>query len=154
VKIANLQKDSREDLLVHLCVTRRWHWDVFPLQPPRRINERSVLFGESCTGKTIVRGVDLFYLLRSRSRCSPELTGLFRIKVTHDEPVSLLKRLDVLVGVRTNRDTVHAERKQTLDFTLIHKFPHLGPRILAIDLRQIVVGPVVFLLSRITIKSL
>ena len=47
VKLSHLEKNPREDFLIHLRLAGRRHSDVFPLQPPRRIHERAVFLRES-----------------------------------------------------------------------------------------------------------
>src|ERR1035438_8995775 len=46
IKLANLQEDARNDLLIRLGLARRIHGLPLPLDPARRVGKRAVLLGE------------------------------------------------------------------------------------------------------------
>ena len=97
VQLPHLQEDLRHDVLVQPRLPRRRQGHVFPLQPARGVGHRPVLLGEPRAGQAIDRGVDLLHLVLADTRRHPELAGLVRIDLAHDEEVAFLQGLDVLL---------------------------------------------------------
>ena len=121
----------------------RRHRGVFPLQPPCRIRHAPVFLGESCARQPVHRGIDLLHLIRCDARGTPKFTGFIRVNLAHDEPVGLLQRVYILLLVRPNHDAIHSEGQHALDRAAIHVVPDFHPRIIAVNLWQVVKGEVV-----------
>src|SRR5262249_1421574 len=51
IQLPHLEEDERQDLLIQLRVAWRRQGDVLPLQPARRVDKGTVLFGEAGTGQ-------------------------------------------------------------------------------------------------------
>src|SRR5262245_56062362 len=119
---------------------------MLPLQPSRGVDERPILLSEARAGQAINGRVDLLYLFGWDAGRAPELARLVRIEFADDQPVSLFERLDVLPRIRSDHYAVHAEGEDPLDVALIHVIPDFDPRILTINLRQVMERPIVFFL--------
>ena len=154
IQLSNPQENPREDFLIDPGLARRRHRDVLPLQPARRVHERSILLRESGARQAVDGRLNLVHLLGSRARRAPELAGFIGINLPHHEPVRLFQRLDVLPRVRSDLYSVHAEGEHPFHAALVHVVPNLGPRVAAIDLRQIVECPVFLLLRRVSVQRL
>src|SRR5262249_22979622 len=136
VQIADSKEDARENLLIELGLARRRQCGVLPLQPPGRVHERAVLLGKARSGKPVDRGRDLLHLFRGDARRLPELARLIRVDLADDQPVRFLERIDILLGIRTDGDAVHAEREEAFYLAGEHVVPDLRPGVLAVGLRK------------------
>ena len=94
------------------------------------------------------------HVLRGDAGRFPELAGLVRIDFADHQPVGLLQGVDILLRVRTDGDSVHAEREHALDGAAVHVVPDFGPGVLAFELRQIVERPVVLLPRGVAVERL
>ena len=86
----------------------------------------------------------MFLVVRGNAGRAPEFAGFVGIDFAYDQPVGLFQSVDILVGVGANHDSIHAERENALDLAFVHVVPDIDPGIIAIDLRKIVEGKVVF----------
>ena len=102
-----------------------------------------------------VAGMDLGAVL-------PERGGLGLVEILDDQPVELRQRLPLIAGVLAADGGVLAHREEPFDLALGHRDHHRHVRMVADDLGQPVVPPVVLLgrrsprrtrhLSRLTMK--
>ena len=154
VQLANFQKDSSQNFLIHLCVARRRQGGVLPLQPARGVDECAVFLRKARARQTIDSGLDsLHFVLRDSGRL-PELAGLVRIDFADDQPIRFLQRFDVFVRVGTDGHAIHAEGEETLDAAAVHVVPDVRPGIIAVHFWQIVEGPVILFGGRVPIHGL
>ena len=145
IQLAHLEKDLRHDGLIEPAIAGRRQRRVFPLKPARGIGERAVLLRKARAGQPVDRGLDALHLLRSDTRRFPKLARLVRIDLAYHQPICLLERLDILLGVRADHHAVHPEGEEALDAALVHVVPNLSPGVIAVGLGKIIERPVVFL---------
>src|SRR6516164_3024333 len=107
----------------------------------------AVLLGKASAGKAVDLSLDLGLVFRGRARSLPESAGLVRIDFPNHQPVRLLQCIDVLLGVRTDHDAIHPERQQALHFAAEHAVPLVCPGVVAVNLGQVVEGPVILFLG-------
>ena len=97
IELADLQKDRRQNVLIKPRLSRRRQRDILPLQPARRVDERSVFLREARAGQSVDGGVDLLLFIGRDARSAPELAGFVRIDLADHQPVGFLQGLDVLL---------------------------------------------------------
>ena len=144
IEVTNLQEDGREDFLVEPRLAGRWNGNVLPLQPARGVHERAVFFREACSRQAVHGGVDLLHVVRGDAGGAPEFAGLVGINFANHQPVGFFQGVDILIRIGADHDAVHAEGEDAFDLALVHVIPDIHPGMIAVDLRQIVEGPVVF----------
>ena len=148
------EEDARDDFLIHLCQTGRIECLPLPLHPARGVSERAVFL------RKIRRGQQEHFGLNLRSRRAaihlrrvPESRRLGHHIFHHHHPLQLREGGDHLLRVRPETDRIHAERDEALRSGLfsadahrrsaIHVVEDVHPRVIAIDLREPAVAPVV-----------
>src|ERR1700685_2206055 len=114
VKLPDLEKNLRDNVLIETAFAWGGHRNVLPLEPARRVCHRAVFLGKSGTCQAIDGRVDGLHLLRTNSRRLPKLAGLIGIDLAHNEEIGLLKRTNVLLPAGSNGKRVHATRAPSL----------------------------------------
>ena len=154
IKLANLQENAGQDLLVQLRVSGRGHGGPLPLQPAGRVHERAVFLRESRPRQTIYLSRNVLHIRGGNARRFPKLAGLVGINVAHREPVGLLQGLDHLLRIRPDGDRVHAERHHAFHLALVHVVPDMRPRVFAVHFGQVGKRPIVLLGSGVAVHGL
>jgi len=150
----DLQVNLRQDVLVEAAIARRRHGRVFPLQPTGGIRHAAVFFRKSRATAS-----DTPWSLCSschQSRCLElSKTRSFhpdRFRPQRASPLSSARRYSSLYLDRSLR---RSSRTQTSPSHCRGTFdPDLSPGIVAVDLRQVVVGKIVLFGCRVAVKRL
>ncbi len=159
------EEDARDDFLIGLGETGRIERFPLPLQPARGVGEGAVLLREVGRREHEDFGGDL---RRRRAavlaRRLPEGGRLGLDILDDNHPLQFRQRGDHLLGVRPEADRVHAERDETFGAGLLSAGPHgraavhvivdVHPRVVAVDLRQPAIAPVVVLRRCVAVERL
>ncbi len=154
IQLADLQENLRQNRLIQARIAWTWDRHVLPLQPTGRVGEGPILLRKPGTRQSINRGLNLLHLLGRDPGRSPEFARFVGIDFADDHKIRLLERIDVLFRVWADLDAIHPEGEEALDNSLVHVVPEEGPRVVSIDFRQIVEGPVVLHVGRRAIERL
>ena len=135
VELAQLQEETRDDLLIAKRVAGRVECDVLPLGPSRGVDERPVLLREAGSrkekdfrfdsGGVRRRGV----IFRREVFCLPEAGRFCFEAIGDDQPLQLRKSRQHLRRVGPVRNRIHAEGDQAFHLTGVHLVEDESPAV-------------------------
>ncbi|ABA52345.1 hypothetical protein BURPS1710b_A0731 [Burkholderia pseudomallei 1710b] len=144
VHVAHAQEDPRHDLEVALRLARRLRALPVPLQHAAGVHERAALLGEARRRQPEHLGLDLRRIdIVELAVVLPELRRLGGERIHDHEPLQLRERLGRLALGRRRRERVEALADVAVHLARVHQLDRLQQVVLLVELRQVVVAPVV-----------